>query len=811
MTTWQLKKTGIILAIIIIFSMALRINEPRADIPSHISFSGSIVTDEGNQCHNSRSKTLFGNWFPDDWRVTNYNPVLPWIKYTVFKTFGVGMLQLRLVNYIFAFLSLLFFFLTCKSVFQDNPKLALLATFLLGINFFYIMYNKIGTFETSCSFWVILTLYFLEKFRSKNQNIFLFLSGISAFMGFIFKSIMAYLLPLPFVTCATILLFPNRPTTPPSFCLYCKKITKQSLYILAGMAILFIPWYSLHYVPNREWIINSPGQYMGNLFLPKNLETAWHNFLSLPWKDQFYKIPIEWLGSIIYFPIFFRRLLAHKSHLTEIAFMLFFIIHTASFSIMSYRPTRYFLPIFPIMIFLTVLLFHHWLKSRATPPFSFNFEQKIILFFADTIWLALASYFCFIPLLDRPTGFIPHLSLFLLYFPFAALLTFLAYRLKKLFKKNKLPQTSPTTQPSRLTITAIILLTVIATTFNLAYYLDWYIHRTFIIRDISRELGAKLDHAYIAGMTAPAAALENNHQTLWLYPNFVNWNENTFNKYNLTHALLGTDVSQEIVHFFRQWPDHMNHAQLIKVYILKDYFLHLYWLKAPYISTCNFSNPPLLNTTIHNPSQKSLQVYINEIQVYNNEFLLLKKRDAIQLSPGSNMVTISLEPPAPGLITRIFSLDTPSGFPGQPLRYEAENFPSRTGNIIRLANASNHQVRFFDPLHHKPGFLSFGPAVPYAPGLLVADFHLSASQLKTKIKRLLTLDIYSIEDQKSIAELSLKPNDFKNSKNGTFRLQVLIPKTRTLEFRVRVDQYATISFDFLDLTYFQGVPSTNDR
>ncbi|MCP4216835.1 MAG: hypothetical protein GY765_19445, partial [bacterium] len=41
-------KVGLIVAcIILLFSIGLRLNAPTADLPSHITFSGSILTDEG--------------------------------------------------------------------------------------------------------------------------------------------------------------------------------------------------------------------------------------------------------------------------------------------------------------------------------------------------------------------------------------------------------------------------------------------------------------------------------------------------------------------------------------------------------------------------------------------------------------------------------------------------------------------------------------------------------------------------------------------------------------------------------------------
>ncbi|MCP5054819.1 MAG: hypothetical protein GY940_47075, partial [bacterium] len=159
----------------------------------------------------------------------------------------------------------------------------------------------------------------------------------------------------------------------------------------------------------------------------------------------------------------------------------------------------------------------------------------------------------------------------------------------------------------------IVVMLAISFFSNLGYYWDWHRTKTFKVRDMSVEMGDKLENAYIGGMTSTVAVLENKHKALWLYPKFVNWDSDTFEKYPMTHALLGTDVSKEVVHFFRQWPERMAQAPLLKVYHIKDYFLHFYSFTDPYISSAKPEEDGLFRLTLMNPSQKTVPVRIGHI------------------------------------------------------------------------------------------------------------------------------------------------------------------------------------------------------
>jgi 4-amino-4-deoxy-L-arabinose transferase-like glycosyltransferase len=819
MNARRFKPVEIALAVLILlFSIALRINAPSADLPSHITFSGSILTDEGNQCHNSRSKALFDQWFPDDWRITNYNPVLPWIKYTIFKIFGVGIWQMRLFSHIFAVLSLLIFFLTLRSFFREDYIYALLGTLLLGINFLYVMYNKIGTFETSITFWVILTLYFLEKYRSDRKRFFLFLCGASAFMAFIFKSIMAYLLPLPFAAYVAIHIFAPGEEKGGFF-----RAIQNLLIISAGMLVLFLPWYVTHYLPNREWILSAPGQYMGNLMFPRSLEAAFRNFLSFPWKEQFFKIPVVWLGAVLSVPMFVRRLVRRRGNLLELGFFLFFLAHTAVFLFMSYRPTRYFLPVIPAMVFMTVLLFRRWAQNPHDSPVRFRLHpvDKSFLFVTDTLWLSLASYFCLIPLFSRYIYHVPLPELSPYYIMASAILVAIAHGLRDLYRKFIWQEFNL----KYLLVPVIVLLVFFSVTTNLRYYLNWNNTRTYSVYNMSRELGEKLENAYIGGMTSTVAVLENKHRALWLYPNFVNWDADTFKKYPMTHALLGTDVSREIIHFFKQWPERMNRASLQKIYPLKDYNLFLYSFISPYIVNCRKEEigdnkvSHSYRLTLNNPSSNPIKTSVGYIWLsrkgQNGQEKIVKIHEGLQsydIPAGSAEIVVQVTGEAPeNADSLFFYLDYPHPFKSDKpnaLRIEGENLPGKTGRDRLIADASNGKARVFSRTEDTPGFISYGPAVPFGRGILMADFKVTIDNPGSKIRPVCRLDIFSYAVNEPVTQTDIKASDARKNKTGLYRLATIVKTSRKLEFRVQVTQPADIQLDYIDLTYYQGIFTT---
>lgn len=793
---------GILILVVILFFFGLRIYSPTADIPPDISFSGSIYTDEGNQCHNSRSRVLYGEWYPDDWRISNYNPVVPYMKYLIFKIFGVGLVQERLVTFVFAFLSLLVFYFILKTYFDF--RFAFFGILLMGINFFILMYNRIGTFETPMIFWMILCLFFIEKFRVTGRILFLSLAGASAFMSFIFKNIAGYFIPVPVLAVGLWLLFfsPTRGS-------HTVNRLKPFLTVLLGVILVFGLWMILFYLPNREWIMSVPGQYISNQVIPKTVDQAIANFFGFNWKEQFHKIPVVWVVSLLYIPVFVRRLAERRTDITELSFLLFFSSHTLFFMFMNHRPTRYLIPVIPAMIFMTLLF-----MKKITRPVGDRSRrpaviQRIVIYFLDVTWLSLAANFCFLPLFDRYFRAIQIPPLSAGYFLYSALLVSGAYVLVSLFRRFRVPGKKSLFRSVSWGV--VILVLVLSVAINGAHYLRWNRDKTHSVYNISRELGEKLDNAYIAGLTAPVAVLENRHRSLFLYPGFVNWGEDTFRRYPLTHALLAS-FNQEITNFFSRWPERMKQARLLRVYNVKDQFLHLYSFVDPFIKTVRRVGPGRFSLHIVNPGDRAVRTRVGRLFFFPDPsgdtgcrtgFVQEEKRYGFVLQPGENRVELEEElprdPSPPSVLFYLESDDWP-----RVHRYQAEKFPKKVGINSRNPDASAGYTRTFYQKKHRAGFLSFGPFVPFSDGFIQVRFFLKPGQVRSRIKPVITLDIFSYRDKKACCSRVLKPADLVEDQYRSYSLGTILSGVRFLEFRVFVERRSDVDLDYMDVLYYQG-------
>ncbi len=771
----------VLLFFIFITAIFLRVNSPESDLPDDITFSGSILTDEGNQCHNSRSKYLYDDWYPDDWKITYYNPILPYFKLAIFKVFGVGLWQIRLVSYIFSLLSLLFFFLTLKLYL--NKKYALYGTALMGVNFLLLMFSKIGTFETPMIFWMILSLYFIEKYSSSDKEKFLVFAGMSAFMAFVFKNIAIYFIPVPIIALIMYLIIKNNK-------LKFNKTILPIIYILFGVGSMFIVWYFFFYNPNKEWINSAPGKYMKGLMSPKSFSDLLKNFITFPWKEQFNKIVFVWVGSLFFIPVFYRELFKKKVKLIEISYFLYFMAHTVLFLFLSYRPTRYLIPVIPAMIFMSVSFVYKIINIK-NEVVEDNLIKRIVIYILDNIWWFFVLFFCFLPLFSH--YIIKAKMSFLFIFLNIALLSIFHFLIK--FNLNKF-LISKIGKYKNLIKCFFIILFFLSISLNLFHYLKWNKNKTSKIKDISLELKDNITNGYIAGLTAPAVVLENNHKSLFLYPNFVNFKD-TFKKYNLTHAILGTGLSNEISIYYQKWPVRMQNSILINVYNLKNYHLHLYSFIDPFIKSVTINDRDEFELLIYNPDKNNRTININVLTASNFNKTNISEYIA---KPGKNIFYLKFNSFINNKSSLLFYIDKLKY--KEKFRYEAESFRERVG-INKTSNKhSNNMFKFFDTSKDKPGFLGYSHQIYYSPGIIRANYAMAFSKVKSNFKKISSIDIYSHNSRNIACKRDIRKINIKNK--DSFAMVRPIFKTDKIEYRVKALGNGNIEFDYVEIEYIQG-------
>ena len=148
------------LALVLVIAAVLRTQHIKADPPTilpEISGSAGIYFDEGIYCHNARNKILFGKWITDEWNPLVYNAPLTMIYYLAFRLFGISIITVKAVNILFSLLAILFFHAGVRRYLKPWPSLAL--TSLFALDFYWLMYNRLGLLENFSALCFLLGFY----------------------------------------------------------------------------------------------------------------------------------------------------------------------------------------------------------------------------------------------------------------------------------------------------------------------------------------------------------------------------------------------------------------------------------------------------------------------------------------------------------------------------------------------------------------------------------------------------------------------------------------------------------------------------
>lgn len=798
-----MNKKNVLLAIVLLFAIGLRLYSPQADPPPDLSWSGGLWFDEGNQCHNARSKILFNEWFPDEWNDHFYAPILSYIKYAWFKIAGVGLLQERLISHFFAILTLIFYYFIAKKTF--SYPFSILALFLLGINYITIMYNRVGMYETPVIFLTVVSLYLL--ITSNDKKILLFLSGVFSFLVYTFKNLYICFVPVTF--CAYILhsISTNKQEYKSN-----KKIIINSFFILLGIAIVFIIWFATFYIQHREWILYSAGDFIKSVLFPNNFQEAINNTLRYPLIHYYKRMPIIWVCSLLYLHILFRKLIRKEANLAELTFAILFLAHLIFFSFISYRPIRYFVAPIPAMIFMGVSL---WSCSinKQTKHFKYNLGQKIFITLFDFIWLYISIYLCYIPLISLLFNIKNLNPSFKQYLILTILTIAIAHLILKLYQKFS-QDTFLRIASTKFIIAVLVLLSTIL---NIHQYIIWQINKTYKVRDISRKLGEDLKDAFIAGLTAPAFNLENRHKSLFLWENFVNY-EKPFEKYPLTHAILGL-FNKEIHYYYSKWSEIMNRSYLVDVFNLRNTIFHLYAFKEPYIAEAISTAKNSFKLKIVNPSDQNIMTKIRAVYLFNNDYQrkiddqgyeFSSLEQIFNLAPYENNIEIILpinfvkDP-----ISVLIYLEEPNK--RNIFRYEAESLKRETGKKVRDKNASDYFKIVFDKKRHTKGFLGFGPFIPYNKGFIIVKYKLMYKDIERGNKNVALFEVSARHGKKRFAYRHIGGEDLIQDQYLYTTLYFMNPETNELEFRLYAYGGASIDLDCVDIEYYQGyfIPFSN--
>jgi 4-amino-4-deoxy-L-arabinose transferase-like glycosyltransferase len=175
-------------------ALALRLLWLDADAATTLTWSGAPFTDEGLYSHAARNRVLFGTWSSDEWDNRLVSPLFDGLAFVVFSLFGVGFVQLRLINVVFAMVALLLFWDLLRR--DWGPRWAVLGGALWSLDYFWFQISRLGLLEPGMVAWLVAAAWCWRRSLDRGAG-WAFGCGVCAAIAFVWKSLALLWLPVP--------------------------------------------------------------------------------------------------------------------------------------------------------------------------------------------------------------------------------------------------------------------------------------------------------------------------------------------------------------------------------------------------------------------------------------------------------------------------------------------------------------------------------------------------------------------------------------------------------------------------------------
>jgi len=534
----QARKSGLGLVLILALAGALRLQHIRADPPlllPSISGSAGIYFDEGIYCHNARNKILFGRWITDEWNPMVYNAPLTMVYFLSFKLFGLSIVTVKVISIFFGLLGIWLFHSGLRTYVSPGRALALTAAF--SLDYYSVMYNRIGLLENFSAFCFLLG--FCLFVRSRGRRSMAFFLGLIATLAALSKYLFVY-----FFIAALLAVAENA---------WRRADAKFLLSFLAGALSLGLPWFFGIYLPFRSTFAKI-GSGWGMLSLPHSLSQAGSNLVLNPLPRYLALLPVVAFLLVLFIGLMILQFL-HPRRVgikqPDLFIFLWIAGATLSMGLLNYRPLRYYLPLMPALYLAISALIRNRDMIAA---------QKG-RFFA----LALVAALLFLPFFRNlalpPSAFftLPPALRWLSYLAMAsAPLALIGVRTRW-----------------RAPLQALVL-SVMAGSSLFLYYQHFYKAPTYRLEAASRYLRTLPVNSVIIGQEAPRLALETRFKAFMAYENWFN-DQDPFSCYRPTHLLvLDRFGGAELNWIRRKFPETARSLQELHKFPIWDTTVTLY-------------------------------------------------------------------------------------------------------------------------------------------------------------------------------------------------------------------------------------------
>ncbi|MFH0976356.1 MAG: glycosyltransferase family 39 protein [Spirochaetota bacterium] len=506
-----------------------------ADPPGDMSFSAALYTDEGFKIYEPRNLELFGDWkwtpldeYPG-WK--NQSPLSVYTYALVFKLLGVNFFSIRILSVIYSMFTLLLLYFFIKR--NYGKDCANLSSVLYAANYFLIMYNRIGFYETHLNFYLMAALFaFTEAFADFRDNtdskksltnkilfrrIILILTGTltlaSAF--FIKKSV---LLAVAAVLPCLIIIFLNK-----YFHYSSKKLKKQFSRILLIFGIFYIIFAHIKLVDSLfdKGILNKISFISALIEIFPDFDPIYLMIGKALFIEAVFLQPLTFFTAIIYAIYSFQKYLNDpKIKNTDFILSSWLIFGFLMLTLLEYHPSRYYMLIsIPLVILCSRSV--TCLKDDELKLFILNKQGKLFGIFKlatsvlASVYVIITLAFQVVPFKSKKalmhwiyreaeSGFPDYLLILICgcVFISAACLIYIIF--KKKYMRKILSY-------SRLPYALIILILII----QLFQYGKWALFHENKMINISKELSMEIEpNAVVAGSWSAGLVIESKNPAI---------------------------------------------------------------------------------------------------------------------------------------------------------------------------------------------------------------------------------------------------------------------------------------------------------
>jgi len=273
--SWRSARLWSALILIGILATVLRLVHLDSDAYARLSWSTALLTDEGFYIHNARNVVLFGAARTDDFNNMLIMPTLHAVQVLVFRLFGVGAVQARMISVWSSLLTLPIFFAALRRAF--DTRIALTGTLFLALDHANLLYSRLALMDTPASALMICSLYALvrgvqapnlpgsedQEQVSRVQNhalCWFFLCGAITGLAYATRGLTALVIP----SLVFALWIGTQGAT--------LRVRLRNLFAMAcGLALVLVAFLIVWYLPHQSEIVRVNRYYITELLVPHSI------------------------------------------------------------------------------------------------------------------------------------------------------------------------------------------------------------------------------------------------------------------------------------------------------------------------------------------------------------------------------------------------------------------------------------------------------------------------------------------------------------------------------------------------------------